>query len=199
MSKGLYKMKAAMRFSLFAVLLCMMVSCEDFLNVSNEYSTHQCYYIIDFSFGHTASPLYAALGGTNTFCMISEESTGGSAYKLRAWMHGTAAHEETISEEYLTRPTRQLGLNDGLIIGKSSFQNGDLYVFDRQCPNCYNEYHRMNYALNFTDALNVKCPNCQRVYSLLSSGAIASGGSGEKLFRYHATYTGQRLTIANPK
>jgi hypothetical protein len=181
--------------SIFAMAL-LITSCTG--EVVGEYSTHQCYYMIDFQYGHTASPLYASLNSNNTFCVISTSPIGSTAYKLTAQLQGATAHEESITEEMNTRPSRQLGLAGSLIIGRSSFQDGALYVFDRQCPNCYNDKRRANYPLSFSNAQSMHCASCGRTYSLLSGGVVSAGDNGEKLFRYKATYTSLRLSISNP-
>lgn len=172
-------------------------------DIVGEYSSHQAYYVMDFQYGHTASYLSGALNSVNSFCMISvsTQNLDGSTtpYKLYSMMYGTTTQEEVVNEEGLTRPTRQLGLNNGLIVGRSSFQNGELYVFDRQCPNCFNAYHYTNYAVNFKDANNVECANCHRTYGLLNGGVVVAGDSGEKLFRYRASYNGTYFNVTNPQ
>ena len=175
-------------------------------DIVGEYSSHQAYYVMDFQYAqYTASYLSGALSSVNSFCMISvsAQNLDGSTttpYKLYSMMYGTTTQEEVVSEIMLTGPRRKLGLNNGLIVGRSSFQNGELYVFDRQCPNCFNAYHYANnYAVNFKDANNVECANCHRTYGLLNGGVVVAGDSGEKLFRYHATYVGTRFNVTNPQ
>lgn len=172
-------------------------------DIVGEYSSHQAYYVMDFQNAqYTASYLYGALKSVNSFCMISTQNLDGSTtspYKLYSMMYGTTTQEEVVTEGSLTRLTRQLGLNNGLIVGRSSFQNGELYVFDRQCPNCFNAYHYTNYAVNFKDANNVECANCHRTYGLLNGGVVVAGDSGEKLFRYRASYNGTYFKVTNPQ
>lgn len=175
-------------------------------DIVGEYSSHQAYYVMDFQYGHTASYLSGALAlnSVNSFCMISvsTQNLDGSTtpYKLYSMMYGTTTQEEVVTERPLTGSMRQLGLNNGLIVGRSSFQNGELYVFDRQCPNCFNAYHYANnYAVNFKDANNVECANCHRTYGLLNGGVVVAGDSGEKLFRYHASYVGTSFKVTNPQ
>lgn len=173
-------------------------------DIVGEYSSHQAYYVMDFQY-HTASYLRGALNSVNSFCMISVSmpNVDGSTttpYKLYSMMYGTTTQEEVVSEIMLTGPRRKLGLNNGLIVGRSSFQNGELYVFDRQCPNCFNAYHYANnYAVNFKDANNVECANCHRTYGLLNGGVVVAGDSGEKLFRYRAMYVGTSFSVTNPQ
>ena len=115
-------------------------------------------------------------------------------------MYGVSKKSETISESILTQAPRQLGIdNRGLIVGRSSFQNGELYVFDRQCPNCWNANNYGNYPLSFSDAHNMVCNTCHRTYGLLNGGVVVSGDSGEKLFRYRASYSNQLFRVQNPQ
>ena len=174
-------------------------------DIVGEYSSHQAYYVMDFQYAqYKASYLSDALSSVNSFCMISvsTQNLDGSTtpYKLYSMMYGTTTQEEVVTEAGLTRLTRRLGLNNGLIVGRSSFQNGELYVFDRQCPNCFNAYHYANnYAVNFKDANNVECANCHRTYGLLNGGVVVAGDSGEKLFRYRASYNGTYFNVTNPQ
>lgn len=180
-----------------ALLAFIMTSCIG--EVVGEYSSHQCYYVMDFQCGHTTSYLFSALNSTNNFAIVRASSMNGT-YTLTSEMYGATTRQETISEYELTRNTRCLGLNNnGVIVGRSSFQDGQLYVFDRQCPNCYNQYRYANYPLHFKDALNVECSTCHRAYSLLNGGVVTSGDGGEKLFRYHASYAGTLFSVQNPQ
>lgn len=179
-------------------VICALLMSACTGDIVGEYCTYQSYYVMDFQYGYTTSPLYAALTSTNTFAFFSCAPYDGG-YKLYSQGYGTDTHTDDISLEILTRPTRVLGLNNGLIVGRSSFQNNELYVFDRQCPNCYKNYGRTNYMLVFSDAQNVICNTCQRKYGLLNGGVVVAGDNGEKLFRYHATMDGQLFKIANPQ
>lgn len=182
----------------YADIACALLMSACVGEVVGEYCTHQCYYVMDFQYGHTTSHLYPALNSTNTFAIISV-SSNGTAYKLNSERYGASSQQENVSESLLTQPSRHLGLNNGLIVGRSSFQDDQLYVFDRQCPNCFNDNHRANYPLRFKDALNVECTSCQRVYGLLNGGVVVSVDNGEKLFRYHASYVGTVFKVQNPQ
>jgi len=180
--------------------LCGTVATTSCEKVENEYCTYTCYYVMDFQYGFTTSYLNTALTSSGNFAIISVSPYGsGNAYKLQSEIYGTTAREDPVTIEILTKPTRQLGLNNGLVVGLSPFQDNALYVFDRQCPNCYNESQRPNHALSFKDVHNMYCSNCKRTYGLLNGGVVVSGDSGEKMFRYHATFVGQRFTVANPQ
>ena len=181
-----------------STILCFM-GCKG--EVVDEYTTHIASFRFDFQYGHTQSYLYSALNSTNYFCFFSTKPIEGG-YDLVTETYGTKEpNVEHITEAVLTKSGRALGLNNGLIAGRSSFQNGELYVFDRQCPNCFNETNTKNYALNFKDSQHVYCNNCKRTYGLLNGGVVVSDElnheKSEKLFRYHATYSGTYFQITS--
>lgn len=192
MRKTLYNLLAAA-----AVLLASSCGAD----VVGEYTNHQAYFYMDFSYGHTATYLSEALNSTNVFTVITASDASRNApYSLSCEMYGVSKKSETISESILTQAPRQLGIdNRGLIVGRSSFQDGQLYVFDRQCPNCWNANNYGNYLLSFSDAHNMVCNTCHRTYGLLNGGVVVSGDSGEKLFRYRATYSNQLFRVQNPQ
>lgn len=192
MRKTLYNLLAAA-----AVLLASSCGAD----VVGEYTNHQAYFYMDFSYGHTNTYLSEALNSTNVFTVITASDASRNApYTLSCEMYGVSKKSETISESILTQAPRQLGIdNRGLIVGRSSFQDGELYVFDRQCPNCWNANNYGNYLLSFSDAHNMVCNTCHRTYGLLNGGVVVSGDSGEKLFRYRATYSNQLFRVQNPQ
>ena len=204
MRKTLYNLLAAA-----AVLLATSCDTLDTFfggQTVGEYTNHQAYFYMDFGLGHANTYLSEALNSTNVFTVITANpsihmsSTEGGTYTLSCEMYGVAKKNETISEASLTKVPRQLGIDGkGLIVGRSSFQNGELYVFDRQCPNCWNANNYGNYPLSFSDAHNMVCNTCHRTYGLLNGGVVVSGDSGEKLFRYRASYSNQLFRVQNPQ
>ena len=181
-----------------STILCFM-GCKG--EVVDEYTTHVASFRFDFQYGHNQSYLYSALNSTNYFCFFSTNPIQGG-YDLVTEAYGTKEKNvEHITEAVLTKSGRALGLNNGLIAGRSSFQNGELYVFDRQCPNCFNETNTKNFTLNFKDASSVFCNSCKRTYGLLNGGVVVSDSlnheKNEKLFRYRATYSGTYFQISS--
>ena len=184
-----------------STILCF-VGCKG--EVVDEYTTHVASFRFDFQYGHTQSYLYPALNSTNYFCFFSTNPIQGG-YDLVTEAYGTKEKNvEHITEAVLTKSGRALGLalglNNGLIVGRSSLQDGELYVFDRQCPNCFNETSQKNYPLKFQSSFNVICDHCKREYGLLNGGVVVAGGkeANEKLLRYRATYSGTYFQISNP-
>ena len=102
-------------------------------DVVGEYTNHQAYFYMDFGLGHANTYLSEALNSTNVFTVITANpsihmsSTEGGTYTLSCEMYGVAKKNETISEASLTKVPRQLGIDGrGLIVGRSSFQDGEL-------------------------------------------------------------------------
>lgn len=181
-----------------STILCFM-GCKG--EVVDEYTTHIASFRFDFQYGHTQSYLYSALNSTNYFCFFYTNPIDGG-YDLITEAYGTKEKNvEHITEAVLTKSGRAIGLNNGLIAGRSSFQNGELYVFDRQCPNCFNETNTKNFTLNFKDVSSVYCNSCKRTYGLLNGGVVVSDSlnhdKNEKLFRYRATYSGTYFQITS--
>lgn len=179
--------------------IVLLVSCEG--TVVNEFCKYSASYKMDFSIGHTNIPLHDALNSSNLFATFSTVPYN-SGYKIQSHTYGSGNHTEVVSEEILSRSSRIIGLNNGLIVGRSSLQDGQLYVFDQMCPNCYksNNFTRNEYMLSFVDnGTNAECSACKRKYGLLNGGVVVAGEQGEKLFRYHASYDGRIFWVANPQ
>ena len=188
------------KYSFLLVVCLCLVGCKG--ELVDEYCHHEARFRIDFQ-GHTQSYLYAALTSTNYFSFVTTQLiSGGPEYNLITEVYGNKEpNVEPITESILTKNGRALGLNNGLIVGRSSFQNNELYVFDRQCPNCFNETSQKKYALKFQNSANVICDRCKRVYGLLNGGVVVADEIGhdvnEKLFRYRATFSGTYFEVAN--
>lgn len=85
---------------------------------------------------------------------------------------------------------------NGFIMGLSNFSGP--VAWDRQCPNCLEQYGGTNYPLEWTgNRQSVICDKCKRIYSL-EYGTISSGGkskSDKPLMQYRVTYGGQGTDI----
>lgn len=85
---------------------------------------------------------------------------------------------------------------NGFIMGLSNFSGP--VAWDRQCPNCLEQYGGTNYPLEWTgNRQSVICDKCKRIYSL-ENGTISSGGkskSDKPLMQYRVTYGGKGTDI----
>lgn len=186
-------------WGLGGLLLCF-TSCGE--EVVNEYSSGQCYLYYN---GLTTplTSLNAAITGSNTFCKLWMQGGTNTYYILRGQLYGQKADSVIVnSQSTLQNNNIALGKdnNKGLIIGRSSMQDGGLYVYDRVCPNCFTSTRTTKNTVSFdsSNSNNVTCSGCKRSYSLLNGGVVVSGDNGDKLYRYKAYNTGTTLNIQNP-
>lgn len=171
---------------LLPLLLLLLAACGS--DVQQEYTSYVARLVYNPA-ETPLPPLQAAITSQNTFCTLTLTQQTAATYTLAAAL--PQQDQQTVRVALAHNPTPVLGLaNDkGLIIGNSSLQTDNPYVFDRVCPNCYADHRDPRYALTLTTALTALCPNCHRTYALLNQGAIAAGSPGQKLIRYRAQAT----------
>ena len=120
----------------------------------------------------------------------------GGVNHIQMQLYNKQTEEAAITTEIEARRSCILGANNGLVIGCSTLNNGQLYVFDRICPNC--EKGGLFKTLQWENSgLWLKCPQCERVYDLNNNGFIVKGESGDKLMRYRASYGNNVLMVGN--
>ena len=176
-------------------LVCLILfSCvtDDF-----EYEKkYQCYFTFDCGI-HQGTTLQNCLNpiSPGVFCMVWSQYSGGVNH-IQIQLYNKQAEDVAITTDIERRRSCVLGANNGLVIGCSTLYEGQLYAFDRQCPNCANSgtLKAMQWENN---GLWLKCPKCERVYDLNNNGFIVKGESGDKLMRYRASYDGKVLLITN--
>lgn len=178
----------------------ILSSCSKLDN--HEYCNYPARLVYDGSL-NMLQPLSDALNSVNSFAFVSAApfGDGKTSYYLNASLYGSESKQTLITAEKLTKQSHILGLNNRLIIGKSSMQDNQLYVFDAICPNCYEStgVTKNQYMVSFaSNGTHVQCPTCKRTYGLLNGGVVVNGESGKKLLRYRASYIGTTLNIANP-
>ena len=176
-------------------LVCLILfSCvtDDF-----EYEKkYQCYFTFDCGI-HQGTTLQNCLNpiSPGVFCMVWSQYSGGVNH-IQIQLYNKQAEDVAITTDIERRRSCVLGANNGLVIGCSTLYEGQLYAFDRQCPNCANSGTLK--ALQWeNNGLWLKCPKCERVYDLNNNGFIVKGESGDKLMRYRASYDGKVLLITN--
>ena len=146
---------------------------------------------------HNGSELKACVNpmSSGLFCFVRKESINDVQHYIVS-LYGKAEERNnpinTYEEKY---PESRLGANNGLVIGCSTLNNGELYAFDLCCPKCLDEsiYKMMTWDKS---GQNVKCPRCGRSYNLNNGGFEDTGKEG-KLMRYHAYFNGTVLTVTN--
>lgn len=173
-----------------------MVSCSED-NVTSEYSTrYHCYFRFNTSW-HNACPLNSCLNRVSPglFCMVNLKMQNDVKH-LKVTLYGGQTDDVALTTEEERRVQCTLGADNGLIIGCSTLNNGDLYAFDAQCPNCLKTSKYV--TLKWYDKSSwVKCDACKRSYDLNNSGFVVEGESGDKLLRYRSSYDGTYLLVTN--
>lgn len=166
-----------------------------------EYTTkYECYFVIDNA-KHLDATLASALNpmAPGLFCRISEQPRSGAVFFRFESNQGGEATEKPANAEDLKR-TRVLGIYNGLIVGYGNLDNpAQLFAYDNQCRNCYEETSLPRYGLTMHQDGTATCQRCQRTYNLNNRGMVQDGPNGEPLVRYRATSTGPNgvLVVSN--
>lgn len=182
--------------SLMGILLLLLFSCGD---ADNEYDINNaCYFSFDTQL-HNTSIVTHALNplASGIFVGVSVQTKNG-VLAVNAELNDGKTQEQTLittaRENYMNYI---LGAANGLVIGYSSLGNG-LFAFDRQCPNCIQDYALYKYQLQWNNNGQwLACGTCKRKYDLNNNGFIVEGDKGHKLIRYKAYYDGAVLMVKN--
>lgn len=186
--------------TLLILLVCGMsgvffVSCSA---DDTEYTrNYRCYFTFDTSI-HNTSMILSCINpmSTGMFCMAWQEMNGQVRHIKVQLSDGKTTEDNAITTAIESRQQCIMGAGNGLIIGCSSLNQGQLYAFDRLCPNCLKQGTSKQMQWDHNGQW-VKCPRCQRSYDLNNSGYVVSGESGKKLMRYRSSYTGTALVVTN--
>jgi len=177
--------------------LTLLVSCGD---SEYEYSSHKCYFIFDNS-QHLDPTLSSALVplSPGTFCRIYKKGDNYFYFESNQGLSSRSAANAVDQKR-----TCILGVynESGIIVGYGTLgESGNLYAYDAQCPNCYEETGLPRYTLSMNDAGKASCGKCKRTYDMNNGGIITGGGNknDRKMIRYRAQYSEERriLTVNN--
>lgn len=171
------------------------MSCDG--DIQREFnSTYRCRFTFNTTY-HPACDLIACVNpqSMGTYCIVRKTADNGQTYNLSMTLYRKSPTTEAIRTAEETRQQCVLGANNGLIIGRSAFNNGELYAYDLSCPSCLasNRYN----PLAFETGTKVKCATCECSFSLDNNGFAVSGETKERLQRYHATFNGTILVVSN--
>lgn len=181
--------------------LIVLVSCGAEDSISRKFA---CQFTFQTQ-NHPGNTLEIALNGLGSYTFVSTSYKNGTWHIYSTPNDGSGKTEDipiiVETEKKITNLTN-LGANNGIIIGHTNF-NGTV-AYDRQCPNCINQYGGTNYPLDW-DADNrqkVTCKKCHRTYNL-EYGSIEAGGDGDRLMQYLLEYkdnslrTGKVIVVHN--
>lgn len=146
---------------------------------------------------HAGNTLEIALNGFGTYTFVSANYKNGLWHIYSSPNDGTNKTEDisiTAANEKQYTNSTNLGANNGIIIGHTNF-NG-LVAYDRQCPNCIDQYGGTNYPLDWdtSNRQKVTCKKCHRTYEL-EYGSISDGEKGSRLMQYLITYSANTTGI----
>ena len=176
---------------LLGFLFFSSCSTDDF-----EYENkHQCYFTFDCGI-HPGTSLQSCLNpmSPGLFCMIWKQEVGVTRHiQMQLYNRQT---EDVLTTAIETRRSCILGAKNGLVIGCSTLNNGQLYAFDRICPNCEKEgfFKTLQWE---NSGLWLKCPQCGRAYDLNNNGIVVKGEGGRSLMKYRASYGNNVLMVGN--
>ena len=156
---------------------------------SFDYSSMHAYLVFDNS-THQDATLQSALNpmSPGVFCRISEGVDGGTTYFYLESNQGLASRQRLTAIEQRQRRIMGIYNKTGLIVGYGNLSSpAVLYVYDSQCPNCYNETNMAAYKLAIDQRGMATCSRCKRQYDMNNNGLCANG---KKLIKYRAVCTG---------
>lgn len=176
---------------------CIIVNCiiVNFLLFScgdsqYEYSSRHSYLVLDNSAHQDPTLASAMTPYSGVFVAITLKNKGGAQYYQFTSNQGQSS--ESIFNAIDQRRTVLLGMNQGLIVGYSTWSDLTFYAYDRECPNCFNPdvVPIRSKALQMSSTGIATCQSCHRKYDLNSGGIVVDGDKGDKLVRYRAGTTG---------
>ena len=175
--------------NLFFLVLTLLTlsSCDAENSISRKFA---CQFIFHTQ-NHAGNTLEVALNGFGTYTFVSASYQKGVWHILSTPNDGKNTTEDiaitAANEKQYTNGTN-LGANNGIIIGHTNF--GNIVAYDRQCPNCINQYGGTNYPLdwNTTNRQMVTCKKCHRTYNL-EYGSVEEGEKGDRLMQYLISYS----------
>lgn len=187
MRSKLAKAKLFMGLSLLFCACSLLTSCGAEDTVSRKFACQ-------FTFmtqNHAGNTLEVALNGFGTYTIVSASYKNGLWHIYSSPNDGTNKTEDisiTVANEKQYANAMNLGANNGIIIGHTNF-NG-LVAYDRQCPNCIDQYGGTSYPLEWdsSNRQKVTCKKCHRTYEL-EYGSVSDGEKGSRLMQYVITYS----------
>lgn len=131
----------------------------------------------------SAPQLHTALNNPGMFCKVT--------FTTRAYIFtdafGQSSEIARTALDAYGRPECVAGFITGMPAIPDMQGRMECVAYDLVCPNCYLDL--IERALTFASATTVSCPRCRRTYDLGNGGIVTGGENGQKLLRYHLTYS----------
>ena len=155
-----------------------------------EYSSRRSNLVFDNNIHKDPTLASAMTPYSGVFVAITLKDKGGAQYFQFTSNQGQTT--ESIFNAIDQRRTILLGMNEGLIVGYTTWNDLTFYAYDRECPNCFNPdaIPVRSKALQMSSTGIATCSSCHRKYDMNSGGIIVEGDKGDKLVRYRAGTTG---------
>jgi hypothetical protein len=174
----------------------LLLSCEG----ENQYNTqYPCSFVFHAQY-HITSRLTLCLNNPGEFVIVSTQLRKGVTHLIVSPNNGQEDEDIPLTTAIENERTnyQNMGAGGSLIIGFATV--GELRAYDRQCPNCLQEFGGHNYPLTWADrGLHVSCSRCHRIYDLNGFIPVCTNGQeGDRpLLQYKPSYDGQRLYVHN--
>ena len=164
------------------IAMLLLCSCDAENTISTQYL---CQFMFRTQY-HLDCSIVTALSGAGTYTMVSAKRVNG-VWNIYSTLNDGRNHTETIilstaKENYANYSHMGAGSNttdatkNGFILGTTNF-NG-YAVWDRQCPNCIQQYGGTNYPLEWTgNRQSGVCNTCKRVYGMARCFYLSNSSS----------------------
>ena len=163
---------------LFSLILTVCCETESYKTYSNKYRVFFSCNIMDAPYNQAVSRGHFVSIRKNNGKLLFVDSDG---------------HKSDAELTAVQSASFMMGLA-GLIIGTPIFDNDNtcIWAYDLGCPECNNPSIRLKFNLEGT----ASCPECEKSWSLNSSG-FAVSGKARPLYRYPVTLNNGVLTVSN--
>lgn len=153
---------------------------------SNYKFINYCYFVFDTSLHPLPCLLTNILDNPGHFCKITIQIHNGIQHLYITSNYDCAFEDIPLTSAIENRDNYTLGINNCIIVGKSSYDN-ILVAYDGCCPNCNDK------ELHWTNNGNLYCDDCKLSYDV-NNGVIING-NGKQLLKYQCDYNGTILRV----
>ena len=152
-------------------------------------NSYQCNFIFDTSLHPLPCLLTNILDNPGHFCKITIQIRNGIKHLHITSNYDCAFEDIPLTTEIENQHNYTLGINNCIIVGKSSYDN-ILVAYDGCCPNCNDK------ELQWTNnSSQLSCGDCKLSYDV-NNGVIING-NGKQLLKYLCDYNGTILRVWN--